>query len=144
MEVKEEMKVKELLKQYFGEDVELKKEESEAIEKSLEVINEYKESFPEELKKSVGIVMKNALLESEVKTSEESEDEPKDKADVKKKESVKKKDDEKVALSEDKISEIVKAVMKGLVPEKKEESKEEGKEETVITKKEYWQTDRKT
>lgn len=135
MEVKEEMKVKELLKQYFGEDVELKKEESEAIEKSLEVINEYKESFPEELKKSVGIVMKNALLESEVKTSEESEGEPKDKADVKKKESVKKKDDEKVELSEDKISEIVKAVMKGLVPEKKEESKEEGKEETVITKK---------
>ena len=133
MEVKEEMKVKELLKQYFGEDVELKKEESEAIEKSLEVINEYKESFPEELKKSVGVVMKNALLEVKEETSEESEDESKDKPDVKKKESAKK-NDEKVELSEDKVSEIIKKVMKELVPEK-EKVTDEGKEDKEITKK---------
>jgi len=133
MEVKEIMKVKELLKKYFGEDVELKKEESEAIEKSLEVINEYKESFPEELKKSIGVVMKNALLEEKEETSEESKDEPKDKTDVEKKESAKKKD-EKAEVSEDKISEIVKKVMKELVPEKKEVT-EEGKEDKEITKK---------
>lgn len=136
MEVKEEMKVEELVKQYFGEEVKLKKEESEAVEKALEIINEYKESFPEELKKSIGVVMKNALsVNKVVETSEESKDEPKDKADVKKKESVEKKEDEKVEVSEDKISEIVKAVVKELVPKKEEESTEEGKGETAITKK---------
>jgi len=111
MEVKEEMEVKELLKKYFGEDVELKKEESEVIEKSLETINEYKESFPEELQKAVGVVMKSALLEPEKETSEESEDEPEEETDVEEKESVKKKEKKITKVSSDKIGEIVKQVI---------------------------------
>lgn len=135
MEVKEEMKVKELLKQYFGEDVKLEKEESEAIEKSLETIGEYKESFPEELRDSIGVIVKTALLETEEEESEEGEDEPKEKADIKKKESKEKKEDKSTEMSEDKISKIVKQVVKALGSEEPgEEKKEEVVEEGVDKK----------
>jgi len=131
MEVKEEMKVNDLVKQYFGEEVKVVKKEPEAIEKSLETINEYKESFPEELEKAVGVIMKKALLEKE--TPEESKDEPEDKTDVEETESEEKKKDKVAELSEDNVSEIVKMVMKKLVPEK--ETSEEGKGDKAITKK---------
>jgi len=134
MEVKEVMKVNELVKQYFGEDVTLKKEESKVIEKSLEIINEYKESFPEELRDSVGVIMKSALLGEKVETSEESTDVPKEETDVDNKESVEKKEEKKTELSVDNVSEIVKKVMEELAPEKKESS-EEGKVNLEITKK---------
>lgn len=129
MEVKEEMLSSELLKQYFGEDVKLEKENAEAIEKSLEVINEYKESFPEELKDSVGVIMKNALLEAETEDSKEGKEELKKKVDVKKKESEKEKEDKITKVSVDKISKIVTKVVEELVSDGSEETGEEGKEE---------------
>ena len=132
MEVKEEMVTSEVLKQYFGKDVELKKEDAEAIEKSLEIINEYKESFPEELKDSVGVIMKTALLEAEPKSSEESEDEPEEKTDVGEEESEEEEEeggDKITKLSDDKISKIVKKVVKEL--ESKKSGKKVEKKEVV-------------
>ena len=54
-------KIQEQLKKYFGEDEELsfeKTEENDVIAKSLETINEYKEEFPDDLEKAIGVIAK--------------------------------------------------------------------------------------
>jgi len=56
-------KTKEQLESYFGEDEKIdfeKAEESDVITKSLETINEYREDFPDDLKKAVGVIAKQA------------------------------------------------------------------------------------
>jgi len=58
-----EPKVKEQLQKYFGEDEKVdfeKAEESDVVVESLETVNEYQEDFPDDLKKAVGIIAKQA------------------------------------------------------------------------------------
>lgn len=56
-------KIKEQLEKYFGEDAEVdfeKAEENDVITKSLETVNEYRGEFPDDLKKAVGVIAKQA------------------------------------------------------------------------------------
>lgn len=55
-------KIQKQLEEYFGEEkVDFEKaEESDVITKSLETVNEYQEEFPDDLKKAVGVIAKQA------------------------------------------------------------------------------------
>ena len=57
-------KIKELLKAYFGEDIDIeKKVEKEKFEKALELVTEtYQEDFPEDLEKAIGVIIKSACV----------------------------------------------------------------------------------
>jgi len=69
-----EPKVKEQLDKYFSEDEKIdfeKAEESDVIVKSLETVNEYREDFPDDLKKAVGVIAKQAGMYAPVIKSDE-------------------------------------------------------------------------
>lgn len=75
-------KIKKQLKEYFGEDDKVdfeKAEENSIIAEALETVNEYREDFPDDLKKAVGSIAKQAGLhipqkvEKKEKVAEEKE-----------------------------------------------------------------------
>jgi len=58
-------KIKEQLQEYFGEEEKIdfeKAEDAAAVIGALETVNEYQEDFPDDLKKAVGIIAKQAGL----------------------------------------------------------------------------------
>jgi hypothetical protein len=75
-------KMQEGLKKFFGEDVKseevvaFKKSETfvATIEKAINTINEYSDSFPEDLKEAVGSIVKGTLVEEEANTDDKKKD----------------------------------------------------------------------
>lgn len=70
-------KIQKQLQKYFGEEETIdfeKAEENDVIVKSLETVNEYREEFPDDLKKAVGTIAKQAGLYVPAKEEKQEDD----------------------------------------------------------------------
>jgi len=117
-------KTKEQLEEYFGKDENIdfeKAEESDAITKALVTVNEYREDFPDDLKKAVGLIAKQAGLYAPQKV-EKPED---NKAGVEK---------SGAKLSKDTLKKITDALaaLKSILPELKENTEKKSDVEKAI------------
>lgn len=73
--------IKKQLETYFGEDEEVdfeKAAKDDDIIKSLETINEYREDFPDDLKKAVGVVAKQAAMYESLAAESDDKDNKED------------------------------------------------------------------
>ena len=83
-DIKMDENIQKIIQAYFGEDkVDFAKaENSDVITKSLETINEYQNDFPDDLKKAVGVIVKQAG--NEPKKIDEQDKDKDGKTDVEK------------------------------------------------------------
>ena len=128
LQMNEEMQKQ--LQEFFGEDVEVdfeKAEESDVITKALATVNEYKKDMPDDLKKAVGAIAKQAGFCDTIITKMTEKKKSKDddgETDLEK---------AGAKLSKDTLKKITEALsaLKSLIPELKVDKANDGKKSEI-------------